>query len=66
MTCSCCGGKLPLLEIWEITREYPEAMECPGHINGNTGRCGGFYADCLWHIDEKVDEDAPDETDSAG
>ena len=39
---------LPDDATWEYHRDDPEASECPGHIDGNTGRCGGFCADSLW------------------
>lgn len=44
MTCDCCGGKLPLWDVWETLRSSDNGLECTGSVDSR-GRCRAFSAD---------------------
>ena len=42
MTCDCCGGSLPMKEVWEARRG--SGAECTGSV-GTDGRCRAYDSD---------------------
>lgn len=50
MTCGCCGGSLPMQQVWEARRHT--AGDCTGGVDEN-GRCFAF-SDSDWELHHKI------------
>ena len=51
MTCSCCGGDLPMRAVWEATRHATTA-DCTGAV-GDDCRCNAF-GDYEWDLHHRI------------